>query len=81
MRKSGEAKFKIREVENERSRDRRIQVKKHGGRPAANGGSGSHSREFPHTDVGLEQIAYAIIDLGKGTKVLMKATGRYHEPP
>ena len=45
------------------------------------GGSGSHSREFPHTDVGLEQIAYAIIDLGKGTKVLMKATGRYHEPP
>ena len=45
------------------------------------GGSGSHSREFPHTDVGLEQIAYAIIDLGKGTKVLMKVTGRYHEPP
>lgn len=38
MRKGGEAKFKIREVENERSRDQRIQVKKHGGRPAANGG-------------------------------------------
>lgn len=27
MRKGGEAKFKIREVENERSRDQRIQVK------------------------------------------------------
>lgn len=81
MRKGGEAKFKIREVENERSRDRRIQRQKHGGRPAANGGSGSHSREFPHTDVALEQMAPATIDLGKDTKVLMKAAGRYHEPP
>ena len=37
-------------------------------------------REFPHTDVGLEQMAYAIINLGEDTKVLMEATGRYHEP-
>ena len=38
-------------------------------------------REFPHTDVGLEQMAYAIINLGEDTKVLMEATGRYHELP
>lgn len=45
------------------------------------GGGALTPREFPHTDVALEQMAHAIIDLGKDTKVLMKATGRYHEPP
>ena len=37
-------------------------------------------REFPHTDVGLEQMAYAIIALGEDTRVVMEAAGRYHEP-
>ena len=36
--------------------------------------------EFPHTDVALEQMAYAIINLGEDKKVLMEATGLYHEP-
>ena len=37
-------------------------------------------REFLHTEVGLEQMAYAIIALGEDTRVIMEATGRYHEP-
>ena len=37
-------------------------------------------REFPHTELGLEQMANAIIGLGEGTRVVMEATGRYHEP-
>ena len=37
-------------------------------------------REFPHTNVGLEQMVYAIIALGEDTRVVMEATGRYHEP-
>ena len=37
-------------------------------------------REFPHTELGLEQMANAIIGLGEETRVVMEATGRYHEP-
>ena len=37
-------------------------------------------REYPHSEVGLEQMAYAIIALGEDTRVVMEATGRYHEP-
>ena len=37
-------------------------------------------REYPHTPVGLEQMALAILDLGEDTRALMEATGRYHEP-
>ena len=37
-------------------------------------------KEYPHTDVGLEQMADAIIALGEDTRVVMEATGRYHEP-
>ena len=37
-------------------------------------------QEFLHTEVGLEQMAYAIIALGENTRVIMEATGRYHEP-
>ena len=37
-------------------------------------------QEFLHTCVGLEQMAYAIIALGEDTRVVMEATGRYHEP-
>ena len=37
-------------------------------------------QEFLHTEVGLEQMAYAIIALGEDTHVIMEATGRYHEP-
>ena len=37
-------------------------------------------REFLHTEVGLEQMAYAILALGEDTRVVMEATGRYHEP-
>lgn len=37
-------------------------------------------REYAHTEVGLEQMAYAIIALGEDTRVIMEATGRYHEP-
>ena len=37
-------------------------------------------QEFLHTEVGLEQMAYAIIALGEDTRVVMEATGRYHEP-
>lgn len=37
-------------------------------------------KEHPHTSVGLEQMAYDIISLGEDSKVIMEATGRYHEP-
>ena len=37
-------------------------------------------QEFLHTEVGLEQMACAIIALGENTRVVMEATGRYHEP-
>ena len=37
-------------------------------------------KEYSHTDVGLEQMADAIIALGEDTRVVMEATGRYHEP-
>jgi len=37
-------------------------------------------REYLHTEVGLEQMALAILALGEDTRVLMEATGRYHEP-
>ena len=37
-------------------------------------------REYPHTVVGLEQMAHAILRLGEDTRVIMEATGRYHEP-
>lgn len=37
-------------------------------------------REFPHTEVELENLAYLILGLGEDTRVIMEATGRYHEP-
>lgn len=37
-------------------------------------------QEFIDTEVGLEQMACAIIALGEDTRVIMEATGRYHEP-
>ena len=37
-------------------------------------------QEIFHTEVGLEQMAYAILTLGEDTRVVMEATGRYHEP-
>lgn len=37
-------------------------------------------KEYPHSEVGLEQMAYAIIALGEDTRVVMEATGHYHEP-
>ena len=36
--------------------------------------------EYLHTEVGLERLAYAILALGEDTRVVMEATGRYHEP-
>ena len=33
------------------------------------------SKEYPHTEVGLEQMA-----LGEDTRAVMEATGRHHEP-
>ena len=37
-------------------------------------------QEFLHTEVGLEQMAGAIVALGEDTRVIMESTGRYHEP-
>lgn len=37
-------------------------------------------REFPHSAICLEQLVTVIIDLGEDTRVIMEATGRYHEP-
>lgn len=36
-------------------------------------------REYPHTEVGLERMAQDILALGEDTRVLMEATGRYHD--
>lgn len=38
------------------------------------------AQEFLHTAPGLDQMAQAILALGKDTRVVMEATGRYHEP-
>ena len=37
-------------------------------------------QEFLHTASGLDQMAHAILALGEDTRVIMEATGRYHEP-
>lgn len=37
-------------------------------------------KEYPHTSVGLERMSYSIMSLGENTRVVMEATGRYHEP-
>lgn len=37
-------------------------------------------KEYPHTEVGLERLACDILCLGEDTRVIMEATGRYHEP-
>jgi transposase len=37
-------------------------------------------REVPHTVAGLETLGSDIINLGEDTRVVMEATGRYHEP-
>ena len=37
-------------------------------------------REIEHTGAALETLAYQIIGLGENTRVVMEATGRYHEP-
>jgi hypothetical protein len=37
-------------------------------------------REIPHTQSKLETLGYDIIALGEDTRVIMEATGRYHEP-
>lgn len=36
-------------------------------------------KEYPHTGIGFEQLAYDVIALGEDTRVIMEATGRYHE--
>ncbi len=35
------------------------------------------AREYPHTEVGLEQMALAILGLGEDTRAIMEATGRW----
>jgi len=37
-------------------------------------------REVVHSAAGLERLGYDIISLGEDTRVIMEATGRYHEP-
>ena len=37
-------------------------------------------QEYLHTAVGLERMVEAISALGEDTRVIMEATGRYHEP-
>jgi len=37
-------------------------------------------REYPHSAIALEQLVSTITDLGENTRVIMEATGRYHEP-
>ena len=37
-------------------------------------------REYPHTEAGLDQMAHDILRLGEDMRVIMEATGRYHEP-
>lgn len=36
--------------------------------------------DVPHDTVSLERLAYQILSLGENTRVVMEATGRYHEP-
>lgn len=36
--------------------------------------------EYLHTKLELEKLAYTILALGEDTRVVMEATGRYHEP-
>lgn len=36
--------------------------------------------DIAHDSVSLERLAYQILSLGKNTRVVMEATGRYHEP-
>jgi len=36
--------------------------------------------DITHTQIGLENLADRILALGEDTKVVMEATGRYHEP-
>lgn len=36
--------------------------------------------EYLQTEVELEKLAYTILALGEDTRVVMEATGRYHEP-
>ncbi len=36
--------------------------------------------EYLHTEIELEKPAYTILALGEDTRVVMEATGRYHEP-
>jgi transposase len=38
------------------------------------------TREVIHTHSSLERLGYDIIGLGEDTRVIMEATGRYHEP-
>jgi len=38
------------------------------------------SVEVIHSTIELERLAYQIIGLGENTRVIMEATGRYHEP-
>lgn len=37
-------------------------------------------QEFLHTAPGLDRMAHTILALGEDTRVVMEATGRYHEP-
>lgn len=37
-------------------------------------------RKYTHDEVGLERMALDILALGEVTRVVMEATGRYHEP-
>jgi len=37
-------------------------------------------REYAHDEIGLERMALDILALGEDTRVVMEATGRYHEP-
>lgn len=37
-------------------------------------------REYEHTAVGLERLRDSLLQLGEDTRVVMEATGRYHEP-
>lgn len=37
-------------------------------------------KEFPHTSVGLKQMACSILALGDNTRVVTEATSHYHEP-
>ena len=36
--------------------------------------------DVPHDGISLERLTYRILELGEDTRVVMEATGRYHEP-